>query len=125
MMKDNESVEMYLETILILKKEKNFVRSIDVVERMEFAKSSVSVAVKKMVSSGLILIDDKGGIELTELGRTKAENVYEKHCTITKMLEMLGVDSKSAEDNACRIEHVISEDVFQAMKDHLNEFKNK
>lgn len=125
MMKDNESVEMYLETILILKKEKNFVRSIDVVERMEFAKSSVSVAVKKMVSSGLILIDDKGGIELTELGRTKAENVYEKHCTITKMLEMLGVDSKSAEDNACRIEHVISEDVFQVMKDHLNEFKNK
>ncbi len=125
MMKDNESEEMYLETILILKNEKGFVRSIDIVEKMDFAKSSVSVAVNKMQKSGLITIENNGGIELTVEGKKKAESVYEKHCVITKMLKMLGVDSKSAEDNACRIEHVISEDVFDAIKDHLNKFKDK
>ena len=125
MMKDNESEEMYLETILILKNEKNFVRSIDIVEKMNFAKSSVSVAVNKMQKAGLINVDKNGGIELTLEGRKKAESVYEKHTIITEMLERLGVDSKSAEDNACRIEHVISEDVFDAIKDHLNKFKDK
>lgn len=115
-MKDNESEEMYLETILLLKKEKSFVRSVDVVERMEFAKSSVSFAVNKMAKEGLIFFDANGGIELTDEGKKRAEAVYEKHCILTKMLMMLGVEANSAEENACRIEHVISDDVFEAMK---------
>lgn len=116
----NESEEMYLETILLLLKEKNFVRSVDVVERMDFAKSSVSFAVNKMVKEGLLTVDENGGLQLTVEGRRMAESVYERHCAITEILVRLGVDTKSAEDNACRMEHVISEDVFAAFKKLLD-----
>lgn len=122
-MRDNESEEMYLETILILIREKGFVRSIDIVERMDFAKSSVSFAVNKMAKEGLITIDANGGIALTECGKQRAESVYEKHCILTEILERLGVEKKSAEENACRIEHVISDDVFLCMKEHLKKFR--
>jgi len=122
-MKDNESEEMYLETILILKNEKPFVRSVDIVERMNFAKSSVSFAVNKMAREGLLVIKDDGGIELTVAGRQKAEAVYEKHCILTELLVRLGVESESAEENACRIEHVISDDVFECMKAHLEKHR--
>lgn len=122
-MKDHESEEMYLETILLLNKEKNFVRSVDIVDRMNFAKSSVSFAVNKMAREGLLQINDDGGIELTPVGKQKAEAVYERHCILTELLVGLGVESESAEQNACRIEHVISDDVFDAMKNHLNRYR--
>jgi len=124
-MKDNESEEMYLETILLLKREKSYVRSVDIVERMSFAKSSVSFAVNKMVREGLLVVDSDNGITLTDAGLKKAQAVYEKHCLLTKMLLAIGVEAKSAEENACRMEHVISDDVFAAMKSHFDKFGKK
>lgn len=118
-MVDNESEEMYLETILLLKREKSFVRSVDVVERMDFAKSSVSFAVNKMAKEGLIVVDGGGGISFTDEGKKRAEAVYEKHCMITELLKGIGVEPTSAEENACRIEHVISDDVVDKIREHL------
>lgn len=123
--KDNESEEMYLETILLLKREKSFVRSVDIVERMSFAKSSVSFAVNKMVRKGLVTVDAGGGISLTETGLAQAQAVYERHCLLTEGLIAIGVEPASAEENACRMEHVISDDVFKAIKLHVKKHCKK
>ena len=116
-----ESGEMYLETILILSKELERVRSIDVAEHMGYSKPSVSRAVGLLKESGHITVDGLGAITLTPSGRKRAETIYERHTILTQVLRMLGVDEKTAAEDACKIEHYISEASFEAIKNHLRE----
>lgn len=111
-----ESGEMYLETILTLSRELSAVRSIDVVREMNFSKPSVSNAMKLLKEEGYILIDDKGYITLTENGIAIAEKIYERHTILTQMFISLGVSEETASEDACRIEHVISDETFEAIK---------
>ena len=120
-MRMQESGEMYLETILILSKKKNIVRSIDVVEYMGFSKPSVSRAMGKLREDKYILIDPDGYIALTEKGRAVAEKMYERHVALTEFLMRLGVDEKTASEDACKMEHDISDKTFEAMKRHAAE----
>ena len=114
-----ESGEMYLETILVLGKKNNTVRSIDVAEEMGFSKASVSRAVSKLKQDNYIIVDQNGHIALTEKGHQLAERIYERHVVLTKMLSALGVSDKTATEDACRMEHVISEETFEAIKAHI------
>ena len=116
-----ESGEMYLETILLLTKEKPDVHSIDVAESMNYSKPSVSRAMGLLRSEGYIQMDVKGVITLTEKGREKAENIYERHKVLTKMLKLLGVDDETATEDACKVEHYISQKSFDAIKKHVSE----
>lgn len=116
-----ESGEMYLETILILSREKA-VRSIDVVEYMGFSKPSVSRAVGLLKEGGYITVDENGYLILTSEGKDVAEKIYERHTFLTDFLKSLGVSEKTASEDACKIEHVISSESFSAIKDFL---KNK
>ena len=116
----HESGEMYLETILLLKKRHNSVRSIDVAKELGFSKPSVSRGVGILKNDGYITVDDKGLIEFTELGLDKANSVYEKHLYLTDFLMATAKVSKEvAEEDACRIEHIISEEVFAGIKDYV------
>ncbi|MGN1406630.1 MAG: metal-dependent transcriptional regulator [Erysipelotrichaceae bacterium] len=119
-MKLLESGEMYLETILVLTKRNQTVRSIDISRTMNFSKPSVSRAVGKLEEGGYINVDTNGLITLTEKGLSLAESVYEKHVILTEILMSIGVNEKTATDDACRIEHVISEESFMAIKKHFN-----
>lgn len=112
----HESGEDYLETILILEERNGFVRSIDIANELSFSKPSVSRAVKILRENEYITVDSKGHINLTDLGRSKAESVYDRHKTLTTALEMLGVSADQAETDACRMEHIISEETFQCIK---------
>ncbi len=114
-MKTRESEEMYLETILLLKKRKSGVRSVDIVEELGYAKSSVSRAVNLLQKKGYITVN-AGEIALSESGLKKAEGVYEKHRVLTRSLVLMGADPLLAEQNACRIEHVISAEMFEIIK---------
>jgi Mn-dependent DtxR family transcriptional regulator len=115
-MKYHESQEMYLETILLLKKEIGIVRSIDIANKLEYSRPSVSRAVNLLQKNGYILIDKSGEINFTKEGEEKAVNIYERHHIITNVLLKIGADKETAEDNACRIEHVITEDLLKALK---------
>lgn len=115
-MRTNESEEMYLETILLLRGRKSSVRSVDIVEELGYAKSSVSRAVNLLIDKGYIVMDAGGDLALTESGQKKAAGVYERHRVITKLLLSLGADGELAESNACRIEHVISDEMFALIK---------
>jgi Mn-dependent DtxR family transcriptional regulator len=115
-MNHNESVEDYLETILIISEEKPVVRSVDIANEMGFSKPSISVAVKNMREKVLIEVSDEGYITLTESGRALAERVYDRHKFFRKWLISLGVDEETANDDACRIEHVITEETFEAIR---------
>ena len=117
-----ESAEMYLETILILSKETEFVRSVDIADRMGFSKPSVSRAVGLLRKNGYIEVSGSGAITLTDSGRGIAENIYERHTILTRVLLSLGVSEKTASEDACRIEHYISEETFEAIKQHLNAY---
>ena len=117
-----ESGEMYLETILVLSKKLPQVRSIDVADEMGFSKPSVSRAVGILREKNYIVIDKNGHITLTDEGRSIAENIYDRHNTLAKALQFLGVDEKTAADDACRIEHYISETTFKAIKEHMEKF---
>lgn len=120
----HESGEMYLETILLLKKRNNSVRSIDVAKELGFSKPSVSRGVGILKNDGYIEIDSKGFIELTELGLKKANSVYEKHLYLTDFLIVTANVSKEvAEEDACRIEHIISDEVFMGIKKYVEENK--
>lgn len=119
----NESVENYLETILILSKNSPKVRSIDVANELNFKKPSVSVAMKNLREKDYITMTSEGYINLTESGKKIANMVYEKHTFLSGWLENLGVDSKTAAEDACRIEHVISTESFEAIKKYV--YKNK
>lgn len=116
----NESVENYLETILILSQKSHSVRSIDVATELNFKKSSVSVAMKNLREKEYIFITDDGNIVLTDAGKEIANMVYEKHTFLSNWLKSIGVDEKIAVEDACRIEHVISNESFEAMKKYVN-----
>ena len=118
-----ESGEMYLETIYILLKENPTVRAIDVGEYMGFSKPSVSRAMGLLKDSGYVSTDGSGYIALTESGRQIAEKIYERHTLLTEMFASLGVDRKTAAEDACKIEHVISDDTFNALKQHFGQKK--
>ena len=115
----NPSGEMYLETIYVLCQDRPFVRSIDVAEHMNFSKPSVSRAVGMLKDTGYIVVDDNGHITLTADGLAIAQKIYERHTVISKVLMMLGVDEMIAAEDACKIEHVISEESFKAIKNHI------
>ena len=112
-----ESGEMYLETILILSR-KGAVRSLDVAEYMGFSKPSVSRAVGLLKNGGYIHVDDDGFITLTKEGHEISDNIYERHTVLTSFLTLLGVDPKVAAEDACKIEHDISDESFEAIKHH-------
>ena len=114
-----ESGEMYLETILILSKQQKEVRSIDISRMMNFSKPSVSRAVNKLKDFDYIYIDTNGLITLTEKGKELANNIYDKHIALTNVLKAVGVDEKRASEDACRIEHVISDESFLALESIL------
>lgn len=115
-MKIHESAENYLETILMIKNKKGIVRSIDIANELEFSKPSVSVAMKNLRQNGYIDVDENGYITLLESGLEIAEKMYERHTTISDWLISLGVDSQTAVDDACKIEHIISNESFEAIK---------
>lgn len=112
----NESAENYLETILVLSKVKPVVRSVDIAEELNFKKSSVSVAMKNLREKNHITVTKEGFIYLTETGLAIAEMIYERHELLTDWLIRLGVNKEIAADDACRIEHVISKESFDAIK---------
>lgn len=118
--RSTESMEDYLETILSLQKKIGSVRSIDIVRELNFSKPSVSVAMKNLREKGYITITDEGYIVLTKAGKTQAESVLEKHTILSDWLISLGVDKKTALEDACRMEHDISEKSFQAIKEHIS-----
>ena len=118
-MKLFESGEDYLERILILKERMGNVRSIDIVNDMGFSKPSVSVAMKKLKDGGYIKIDKNGYINLTDQGNEIASNVYERHQVLTKLFMSLGVDEQTAMKDACKVEHDLSEETFQAIKNKM------
>lgn len=122
-MKIQESAENYLETILILKKRKGHVRSIDIANELSYSKPSVSVAMKNLRTNGYIEMDPDGSIILLDKGREIAEKIYERHTLLSDWLTMLGVSPEVAVEDACRIEHVISNESFQAIKAHAEKFQ--
>ena len=114
-----ESGEMYLETILILSRQTGFVRAIDVGEYMGFSKPSVSRAIGILKAEGYVVSDENGFLSLTEDGLFKAERIYERHELLTKLLMGFGVDESIASEDACKMEHVISDESFEAIKRHM------
>ena len=120
--KIQESGEMYLETILILSRSKSAVRSIDVVEYMGFSKPSVSRAMSRLRADGYILTDPAGAITLTEKGRELAGKIYGRHTALTEFLVSIGVSEETAAADACKMEHDISDETFDAMKKHAEKY---
>lgn len=119
----NESAENYLETILILSRQLPVVRSVDVANELEFKKSSVSVAMKNLRENGYITVTEAGFIYLTDAGKGIADMIYERHSLLSSWLEYLGVDAKVAAEDACKMEHVISKESFEAIKKHVKHRK--
>jgi Mn-dependent DtxR family transcriptional regulator len=114
-----ESGEMYLETIYVLSQKSGFVRSIDVCEEMGYSKPSVSRAVSLLKEGGYLTVSHEGSLILTELGKEIAEKTYERHTVLSKLFVNLGVSEDVAAADACKIEHVISDETFNALKEHL------
>jgi Mn-dependent DtxR family transcriptional regulator len=122
-LKVHESAENYLETILVLGLKGEKVRSIDIVNELEFSKPSVSIAMKNLRTKGYIVMDDDGYITLTGKGRKIADSMYERHVAISNWLVLLGVDRKTAVQDACKMEHAMSEKSFLAIKSHIENLK--
>ena len=118
----HESAEMYLETIYQLQQKKQGVRSIDVAEALNYSRPSVSRAVGLLKQDGYLETDDDGFLVLTQLGKTTAASIYERHTVITGALVALGVDPETAAEDACKIEHVISEKTLNAIKAHMEKY---
>ncbi len=123
-MKLKESGEMYLETIYVLSKKSSYVRSIDVCEEMGYSKPSVSRAVGLLKEGGYLTVGSEGSLHLTELGREIAEKTYERHTVLSELFIRLGVNEEVAAADACKIEHVISDETFGALKSYLREHLN-
>lgn len=119
MMKIQKSAEDYLETILMLSFSGEGVHSINIAAALNFSKPSVSIAMKKLRENGYVTVDEEDHIHLTESGRAIAEKIYERHVVLTEMLTRLGVDADTAREDACRIEHVISDESFARIKEHF------
>ena len=115
----HESGEMYLETIYLLSTKKPVVRSIDVAEEMGFSKPSVSRGVSILKRDGYLTVDEGGALKLTDFGLTLAKKIYERHTVLTELLLKLGVSADTAADDACRMEHVISDETLHAIKNSL------
>ncbi len=124
--KMHESGEDYLETIYVLMKKNGYVRSIDVATELGFSRPSVSRGVGLLKDAGYIIMADDGSLQLTEEGTKKAKAVYDRHTNLTKFLMMVaGVDAETAENDACRIEHIISPQTFKGIKKYLKEHKEE
>ena len=119
----HESAEMYLETIYTLSQEKTNVRSIDVAEALGYSRPSISRAVGLLKNDGYLTVDEDGFLNLTDKGIAAAQKIYERHTILTAALMALGVDKASAAEDACRIEHVISDNSFEALKAHMEKYK--
>ena len=117
-----ESGEMYLETIYILSQKSSAVRGIDIGEHMGYSKPSVSRALGLLRDEGMIIKDNDGFIKLTEAGLARAKTIYERHTVLSTLFMRLGVDEKTATEDACRIEHYISDTTFNAIKAHMNQY---
>ncbi len=117
---NNESAENYLEAILVLSKKLPVVRAVDIATELDFKKSSVSIAMKNLREKNMITVTDAGYIYLTESGREIAEMIYERHELFTKWLTKLGVPKDIASEDACRLEHALSKESFDAIKKHIN-----
>ena len=115
----HESAEMYLETIYQLSLERGSVRSVDVAESMGYSKPSISRAVGLLKQGGYLLMDKDGSLTLTESGLEIAKKVYERHTLLTTLLIRLGVSAETAAEDACKMEHVLSDETFEAMKRHM------
>ncbi len=124
-MKLQESAEMYLETIYTLSLSKSGVRSVDVAEALGYSRPSISRAVGLLKNDGYLAVSDDGFLELTEKGSLVAQKVFQRHTILTNALVALGVDRESAAEDACRIEHVISDQSLEAIKAHLEKFGQK
>ena len=124
-MKLHASGEDYLEAVLVLQKEKGMVCSVDVARHMEVSKPSVCHAVNTLKAGGFLIMDDDFFLYLTDVGREVAEQTYEKHCFFTRLLINVGVDPEAAERDACRMEHVISQDSFEHLRDAYNAHKEE
>ena len=120
-MRLQESGEMYLETIYLLTQTMDVVRSIDVVEHMGYSKPSVSRAVGLLKSGGYLIVEDNGALRLTDAGREIGEKIYARHNILTALLMRLGVDRKTATEDACKMEHAISDTTFEAIRKHLQQ----
>lgn len=119
-MRNNQSLEDYLERILILGKTKQNVRSIDLAHDMNFSKPSISIAMKKLEEKGLVVVDkDTGYLSLTEEGNSIANKTYEKHCTLRDFFISIGVDKDVATSDACKIEHDLSDETFEKLREFL------
>ena len=118
-----ESGEMYLETILVLSKRQENVRSLDIARYMHYSKPSISRAMGILRNAKYIAVDESGYITLTNSGREIAEKIYERHIVLSSVLESIGVSSETAAEDACRIEHVISDESFEALKNSLKKSK--
>ena len=115
-----ESGEMYLEKIYVLTGKSSTVRSVDVGEYMGYSKPSVSRAIGLLKSEGMVQTDEFGYLHLTPTGEARAKSIYERHTVLTKLFMDLGVDEKTATDDACRVEHYISDTTFNAIKAHMH-----
>jgi len=118
-MKIQESAENYVETILMLGQRIGHVRSIDIVNELNYTKPSISFAMKRLRENGYILMDEAGYITLTDQGREIAERIFERHKLLTDFLIALGVDPETARNDACRLEHVISQESFDKIREHF------
>ena len=114
-----ESGEMYLETIYVLSQNSNSVRSIDVAEHMGYSKPSVSRAMGLLKQGGYVIVDEDGFLVLTDEGRNMAQKIFDRHTVLSKLLVSMGVCEKTAAEDACKIEHVISDETFYAIKNYL------
>lgn len=121
-MKIQQSAENYLETILMLSAKNGSVRSIDIANELGFSKPSVSIAMKNLRENGYIDVMGDGNIILLEPGRSIAENLYMRHTVLTEALVALGISKETATEDACKIEHILSEESFNAIKNHLSKF---
>ena len=125
-MKLYESGENYLEAILILTKEKGYVRSVDLALKMNFSKASISRAISKFKENNLVVVSQDGLIFLTENGREVAKKIYERHCFLYSCFKFLGVCDDVAKKDACRLEHAMSQETFEKLKEYFEPFiKNK
>lgn len=124
-MKIQKSAEDYLETMLVLQKDRGYIRSIDVADRMGVTKPSVSYAVKRLRENGYITMDPDGPLHLTETGLAIARRIYERHEVLTKVLTNLGVSPETAREDACKIEHDLSDETFDAIRRHIDRFGTK
>ncbi|MBQ3903913.1 MAG: metal-dependent transcriptional regulator [Eubacterium sp.] len=121
-MDNRESAEMYLESIYVLSLKSDTVRRIDISKYMGYAKPSVTRGISLLEERGLVSVDESGNLLLTKEGKKEAQQIYERHTVLTKMFVKLGVDEKTAAQDACRIEHYISNKTFNAIKKHMKEY---